>query len=376
MAKMRADQCLVKNGVCQNHPDDPHCLNCSVPWFHHGHIENSTAASTTTLAVPTTNGEEHLPPCVCFRGIIKYYGYVHSISEGMTVNYPKPRGHPSVEVNEGFLRRFDGTDSEWPIKLLSCGMDQSAYNLFHWFAQRRRKNKQPIIKQRDPFEPVNDFIDGVYSRWEVKDQQDEYPFEARALLCIIVSMMLLKVKMLLDLVDLQTFNSILDASSQSLPSEIIDLIGKHVFRSPLIFLNSEIMSARENSALIVKVQKQVKELFDWGVDHNDAIWTEILFDEIDITDNALDEAHDICGHSVALWHEIPGALATLRALIDKYLLLSEPQYLYERMSDSKGDDWYTALRELDEKCGVPQRSRVEMLAGATELSDEDGEMED
>jgi hypothetical protein len=334
MAIKTIDQCVYKHGTCQTHPDIPHCLKCSIPWFYHDYTEVST--DTTSVIA----GEEPSSQCTRFHPYVRYYGYRNSVSFDSKVVYPEPPGLPHLHFRERFLSRFDGKDSEWPINLILYGLDQSAYNVIYWFAKTLRTvDRKLVIRHYDPFGLITEFTEKLDSRYDRNIDRGLPPYKAREVWCSLVSMLLLKVKLLLDLMELQMLCNLLRDFEQRLPPMLIIMICKEILRSPLNFRNSDIMASQDHSGLIAKLAKQVVQLFKSGMEYNGAMWTEILFDETTIaTSGELDEAHDISGYSVSSWHNIPGALDTLRASIDKYMLSDDPTILYQRLSDSKGGD--------------------------------------
>ncbi|KAK2798297.1 hypothetical protein FQN50_008902 [Emmonsiellopsis sp. PD_5] len=202
------------------------------------------------------------------------------------------------------------TSSTMPGMMMRLGLDQECYDFVKWFETSGQDSDydwgdmdSPFldIKDADVFEPVD------YLCQEFPD------------LGFISSVLLLKVKLLLDLKDLQ--NSTL-AIGAKLPPELLHNVRSHLVRSPIIANNRRLLEREEHMEAIDSLTIQVSDLFLAIDEYNDYFWDCMLDPE-----PYLDECPTCCqapGMSEVMimfkyiypsWQETPGAMDYIEELM-------------------------------------------------------------
>lgn len=156
-----------------------------------------------------------------------------------------------------------------PALMLRLGQDQECYDFVTWWATC------------DPGDGTYDSDDLDHPYLSLRNanafESVEYLFDGWPELTHVAAITLLKIKLFLDLKDLQLF-SILHSTDgvASLPQEIRDNIKNHIPKSSVIASSSELMGLENYTFEIARVARQVNQLYEWVKKANKYYWPAIL----------------------------------------------------------------------------------------------------
>ncbi|RDW57053.1 zinc finger MYND domain-containing protein [Aspergillus mulundensis] len=194
-----------------------------------------------------------------------------------------------------------GIRSFVPAIMLRLNMDQESYDFMKWWLIERDDYdwgdmSQPYldIKNADVFE-------------EMSFLQDPKSFPG---LDHLVGLTLLKVKLLLDLKELEKLTAY---AGSKVPREILDEIRLQAPVSPIIANNQQLRQRDDHSATIKLLDRHIRELYKTALKRNKFIW-EALVTAIDgshpgmYTIGSKEEAQYSLFNSLEAWWETKGAM--------------------------------------------------------------------
>jgi hypothetical protein len=198
-----------------------------------------------------------------------------------------------------------------PAQMLRLGKDQECYDFVKWYATMGNDSDYdwgdmdlPFldVKNADVFEPVGYMCKRFVSS-----------------LAHILGIALLKIKLLLDLKNLQN-SAVL---GQRVPQEILDGIQDHLLRSKIISENKGIMDRTDHAVLIKEMSSQVDEVYTAVESANKHIWKALLKPTGHLnarpesySHGSVQEMQIVLKYSLDAWIETPGALDLIRAKVE------------------------------------------------------------
>lgn len=203
-----------------------------------------------------------------------------------------------------------------PSLLLQLDMDQDCYDYIKWWCTEGERvdydwgdMDEPFLnlKNADVFEEV-DWVCRRYTN-----------------LSFIVAIMLLKIKLMQDLLCLE--NAALFAGR--LPQEIIDRIKAHAVRTHIIAAKRSLMEGKSLKDFVntyEKLGRQISQLFDAVNNANKFFWDALLLPDHHLSampqyhsDGSIEEMQVVLQYSYDAWASVPGAdlmIAQLRGYLD------------------------------------------------------------
>ncbi|KAK2763312.1 hypothetical protein FQN54_009948 [Arachnomyces sp. PD_36] len=194
-----------------------------------------------------------------------------------------------------------------PGRMLRLGLDQDAYDFVKWHETTGSRDDYDWgdmslgfldVKNADAFEPV-DYLCGRFPT-----------------LYFVISITLLKIKLLLDLRALQ--NSIRAVGSK-VPAEILHNIQKNIPLSPIITGNRTILDRRDHAEPIKQVTAQVGTLYRVAKETNKFFWPALLepSDHLSAMPEAyssgsVEEMQLALKYNYDAWIETPGAIDIIK----------------------------------------------------------------
>ncbi len=197
-----------------------------------------------------------------------------------------------------------------PALLLRLGRDQESYDFVKWYATAGQASDYdwgdmslPFlnIANADVFEPV-DYMCGEYLN-----------------LSHTVAVTLLKIKVLLDLKDLQGSTELVNI----IPQEIVDNTKRFIPRSTIISGDKDIMICMNHAARIEELSSQVEKLYTAVKGYSPHFWQMLMNPGRHLeappqvySPQSLEEARLVLQYSFDSWNETPGALEMVKAKIE------------------------------------------------------------
>ncbi|KAK2807623.1 hypothetical protein FQN51_000060 [Onygenales sp. PD_10] len=230
-------------------------------------------------------------------------GFLHALLEVNTLESVKMQLDESRDLLR--LCRSDnmGIRSMMPGMMLRLGLDQDCYDFVKWYETTGQDGHYDWGNMDNPF----------------LDVKDADVFESADYLChrfldlgLISGVLLLKIRLLLDLRDLQ--NSTL-AIEGRLPRELRDNVRGHLLRSPIIANNRQILERDDHSEAIKSLSSQIPELFRAIGEANEFFW-DCMLDPYPYLDayptsyspGSESEVEAMLKYIYSSWEETPGAL--------------------------------------------------------------------
>jgi hypothetical protein len=214
------------------------------------------------------------------------------------------------------LCRTDGAGARnlVPSLFLRLGKDQECYDFVKWWHTTGQDSHYDWEDMSLPFLDVKDadVFEDVFEPVVV--------FTEKCLaLSHTVSVTLLKVRLLLDVRALQSSIGM----SEKLPQEALDN-NPSQFVSTIVAKNKDIMESKDQSALIEKLESQVKELYMAVKRANNYFWSALLqpgahlvAHPIAYDAGSLEEMQLALQDNYDSWVETPGAIDVVRGLVKK-----------------------------------------------------------
>lgn len=197
-----------------------------------------------------------------------------------------------------------------PALFLRLGKEQECYDFVKWHATTSQDSHYdwddmslPFldVKNADVFEPVD-----VFTRKYLD-------------LSHTVSVTLLKIRLLLDVRDLQNSTAI----GEKLPQELLDNIRDQLVGT-VVVKNKGIMDSKDQTALIEKLESQVKELYIAVERESRYFWSALLQPGVHLrarpaaySPGSLEQMQLILQYNYDSWVETPGAIDVVRDLVKK-----------------------------------------------------------
>ena len=197
-----------------------------------------------------------------------------------------------------------------PALFLRLGKDQECYDFVKWWATTGQDSHYDWgdmslpyldVKEADILEPVDLFTRKYLS------------------LSHTVSVTLLKIRLLLDARNLQNSTAV----GEKLPQELLDNIRDQLV-STIFAKNKDIMKSRDQSALIEKMESQVRKLYTAIKRENGYFWSALLQPGAHLTARPGAYSHGsqaqmqlVLQYSYDSWVETPGAIDVVRNLVKK-----------------------------------------------------------
>jgi hypothetical protein len=197
-----------------------------------------------------------------------------------------------------------------PALFLRLGKDQECYDFVKWYATTGQdlhydwgNMSLPFldVKDADVFEPVD-----LFTRRYLAPSNT-------------VSVTLLKIRLLLDVRDLQNST----AMGEKLPQEALDNIPGQLV-STIFAKNKDIMEGKDQSALIEKLESQVMKLYTAVKRENKYFWSALLQPGAHLTARpvsysygSLEQMQLVLQYNYDSWVETPGAIDVVRDLVKK-----------------------------------------------------------
>lgn len=197
-----------------------------------------------------------------------------------------------------------------PALFLRLGRDQESYDFVKWYATAGQASDYdwgdmslPFldVENADVFEPVD------YMRGEYLD------------LSHTVAVTLLKIKVLLDLKDLQSSTEL----GKIIPQEILDNTKRFLPRTTIISEDKDIMICTDHAARIEKLSSQVEKLYTTVNGYSPHFWQMLMKPGQHLearpqaySPNSIEEAQLVLQYSFDSWNETPGALEIIKAKIE------------------------------------------------------------
>ena len=198
-----------------------------------------------------------------------------------------------------------------PSLMLRLDRDQDCYDFVHWFHNfgksfhwilDRMKLPSGSSARADVWEPVTDFCGRRRN------------FGHR------VALVLLKIKMMLDLIALQNCAII----SRKLPPEILALIRTHIPRSPVIANDRRLVVANHHSTDMRILKSQIGALYETIEQANERFWPALLEPGENLTVRvqhsryglgSSEEMQQVLQACYDSWADTPGAIEAIRTKI-------------------------------------------------------------
>ncbi|MCJ1459212.1 hypothetical protein MMC28_009589 [Mycoblastus sanguinarius] len=213
-----------------------------------------------------------------------------------------------------------------PAILLRLGRDQQCYDFVKWWA-----NNDPDGNLYGLGDPSLPFLDVV----------DANVFESPQYLCVdfpdlshIVSVTLLKIKLLLDLKVLQNSAFLV----KKLPQELLEMVRRYIVASKIIWKDGNIMSLVNLADIIQKLSLQVDTLFKAVGKANKHFWTALINPAAHLNKQrtlydpgSIWEMESHLQYCFDSWNETPGAIDIIKSKIGNQAYHSELDTLHRVM---------------------------------------------
>jgi hypothetical protein len=197
-----------------------------------------------------------------------------------------------------------------PALLLRLGKDQESYDFVKWYATAGQASDYdwgdmslPFLNvaNADVFEPV-DYMCRKYLN-----------------LSHTVAVTLLKIKVLLDLKDLQNSTEL----DKIIPQEVVDNIKRFLPRTTIISGDKDTMICTDHAARIEKLSSQVEKLYTAIKGYSPRFWQMLMKPGQHLqarpqmySPKSMEEAQLVLQYSFDSWNETPGALEMIKAKIE------------------------------------------------------------
>ncbi|KAK5119364.1 hypothetical protein LTR85_007720 [Meristemomyces frigidus] len=223
----------------------------------------------------------------------------------------------SLEHLEDMLRlcRGDnmGVRALMPALYLRLGRDQDCYDFIKWWVTVSEESRYDFGNMDSPYLDLH----GADAFEPIEKCKPVYR------LPMLVSLMLLKIRLLLDLRSLENAVTV----GEKIPQEILDSVREQM-ASPIIRSNQALMKNMTNgkplTPYITGLESQLRELYDHGKSENKHMWPALLFPGKHPTARpqytsygGVEEMQMALQYNYRAWIETPGGLEVIKTLASK-----------------------------------------------------------
>jgi hypothetical protein len=283
---------------------------------------NQLALDREEQKLRATPGDMFTPPgATIFEDQAGHFWGIHETRPYMTQRYAlveallKLKTFPAVQAASDHIMdmlrlcRGDnmGVRDLAPHLLLRLGKDQEAYDFVKWWATTGEDSHYDWgdmdlpyldIKGADVFEPVENFTNQYFAVGHS------------------VAITLVKIRLLLDVKSLQNSGLL----GEKVPHEILDSI-RGQLAGNIVRANKDIMTSKDQTPLIKKLQLQVKEMYEAVKKQNQFYWDALINPGRHLgtrpqmySPGSLQHMQLVLQYSYDSWVETPGAIEVIREL--------------------------------------------------------------